>query len=306
MKKILKIAASYGLVLLVALMMALNYQMFVFPNSFAPAGLNGVFTMIQHVFGFKLSYTTIILNVPLALISFFVNSRPRALRTLTYSVAFSVFLMLFEKVDMSAFVYSTDISTFLGPLVAGLITGFGGYVMHKINACYGGTEFIAGFIHKFKPNINFFNIIFVLNIAVAGISYFVYDYKIEPVLLCVIYSYASSTVRDVLNRRYQSAVRCEIVTEDPEGLRKAIIDQLHHTATLISATGAYSGKEKSILLCIVNPTQLSELTKLVAQRPNTFMIVGSASGIVGNFKRLDSHGNPEHQFFDGGIPSQKP
>lgn len=303
MKSRLRIAASYAIVVLIALMMALNYQLFVFPNKFAPAGLNGIFTMIQHLVGFKFSYTSIILNVPLAIVSFFLNSRPRALRTLTYCLCFSGFLMLFDRVDMSAFVYSTANSPLLGPLVAGLITGVGGYVMHKLNACYGGTEFIAGFIHKYKPHINFFNIIFVLNITVALASYFVYDYKIEPVLLCIIYSYASSSVRDMLNQRYQRAVRCEIITDSPDLLKDAIIHKLHHTATVIPAVGAYSGRGKSVLLCIVNQTQVNELTKLVSQYPDTFVIVSSATNIVGNFKRLDSHGNPEAHLYDGGVPT---
>ena len=73
MKKALKIAASYIIVILIALMMAVNYQMFVFPNRFAPAGLNGIFTMIQHVLGIKLSHTTIVLNVPLAIASYFLS-----------------------------------------------------------------------------------------------------------------------------------------------------------------------------------------------------------------------------------------
>lgn len=300
MKNYLKIALSYILVVLVALMMAFNYQLFVFPNRFAPAGLNGLLTMLQHLFNFKLSYSTILLNVPLAAVSFFLNSKPRALRTLTYSVAFSLFLILLDNVDLSMFVYSTTSSTLLGPLVAGLITGFGGYVMHRINACYGGTEFIAGFIHKYKPEVNFFNIIFVLNISVALVSYFVYDYKIEPVLLCIIYSFASSSVRDNLNRKHQSAVRCEIITEEPEKINEAIINQLHHTATVIHGKGAYTGQDKSILLCIINVSQVNELTKIVEQFPNSFVVLSSASRIVGNFKRLDSHGKPEMQLYDGG------
>lgn len=305
MKNALKIAASYVLVLLVALMMAFNYHLFVFPNRFAPAGLNGIFTMLQHVFGIKLGFTTIVLNVPLAIASFFINSKPRALRSLTYSVAFSVFLTLLEYVDLSAFVYSTVNSTLLGPLVAGLLTGFGGYMMHKVNACYGGTEFVAGFIHKYKPNVNFFNVIFVLNIAVALVSYFVYDYQIEPVLLCILYCYTSSSVRDTMNRRHQSAIRCEIITEHPNELNDAIIHQLHHTATVIAGKGAYTGHDKSILLCIVNPSQVSELTKLVAQFPDSFVIVSSATRIMGNFKRLDSRGNPEVLLYDGGATQTK-
>jgi uncharacterized membrane-anchored protein YitT (DUF2179 family) len=261
--------------------------------------------MVQHVFGFKFSYATIMVNIPLAVVAFFINSRPRALRSLTYSLSFSLFLMLLDNVDLSAFAYTSNISTLVGPLVAGLITGFGGYVMHKLNACYGGTEFIAGFIHKYKPHVNFFNIIFMLNISVAILSYFVYGYQIEPVLMCIIYSYASSSVRDVLNRRHESAVRCEIITDQPEALSAAIINQLHHTATAISAKGAYTGADKTILLCIVNGTQVLELTRLVEQFPGSFVIVSGATKVLGNFKRLDSHGKPEVHLYDGGVVTVK-
>lgn len=300
MKNRLKVAMSYGLVVLVAMMMALNYQLFVFPNKFAPAGLNGIFTMIQYLFDFKFSYTTIIINIPLAVAAYFVNSKPRALRSLTYCLSFSGFLMILDKVDLSAFVYSSSISTLMGPLVAGLITGFGGYVMHKLNACYGGTEFIAGFIHKIKPNMNFFNVIFVLNISVAFISYFVYGFQIEPVLMCIIYSFGSSSVRDNLNRKNQSAVRCEIITDRPQEVKDRIIHELHHSATEIAGKGAYSGEDKTILLCIINPAQVGELTKLVEQFPGSFVVMSSATKVMGNFKHLDSHGKPEAVLFDQG------
>ena len=107
-----------------------------------------------------------------------------------------------------------------------------------------------------------------------------------------------------MNRKHQSAVRCEIITEHPEEMSKALIDQLHHTTTVISAKGAYTGSNKSILLCVVNPSQVSELTRLAAQFPDSFVVVSSASRIMGNFKRLDSHGNPEIQLYDGGTKTE--
>jgi len=304
MKNGFKIAMSYLIAVLTALVMAINYQLFVFPNSFAPAGLNGIFTMLQHTLGFKLSSASILLNIPLAVISFFVNSRSRALRSLTYVVCFSLFLMLLDHVDLSPFVYSTTVSVFLGPAVAGLISGFCGYVMHKMNAGLGGTEFIASFIHKYRPNFNFFTVIFVLNIIVAFISYFVYDYQIEPVLLCIIYCYFSSAIRDNMNRKYESAIRCEIVTENPQELCDAIIHQLHHTATRYPAEGIYSGRKKTVLICVVNPSQVAELTKLVAKYPGIFVSLSPVSTVLGNFKRLDSRGKPEVQLFDGGVTNK--
>jgi len=291
---------SYLMVIVIALMMAVNYQIFVFPNQFAPAGLNGVFTMIQHVLGFKLSYSSILINIPLAILAYLFLGKAKAIRTMTYTIAFSVFLLLLDQMDLSAFVYSTTVSALLGPTAAGLITGFGGYVMYRINACYGGTEFVAGFIHRRFPNFNFFNVIFVLNVSVAVASYFVYNYRIEPVLLCIIYSYFSSNVRDNLKRKHQEAVRCEIITENPDELGKLIINQFHHTATIVQGTGLYSGQKKTVIVCVINPSQITELSKAIAEFPGCFMTMSPVSSVNGNFARLDSHSIPERIYYDDG------
>ena len=170
-----------------------------------------------------------------------------------------------------------------------------------MGTCMGGTEFIAKLIHKKKPSFNLFSIMFSLNVVVALVSYFVYDYKIEPVLLCIIYSYFSSSVRDNMNRKHQSALRCEIVTDRGEELGKEIIDKLRHSVTKIPGKGLYTGKEKDVLVCIVNPAQLNELTKIVGSYPGSFVTVSQINTVVGNFKRLDSHNMPEKELFDPGT-----
>lgn len=293
-----KKTVSYLFVVLLGLVLALNYQLFVFPNNFAPAGLNGIFTMIQYLFGFKLSNASILLNLPLFLVVFFAVSRPFATRAMVFLVSFSGFLMLLDTMDLSAFVYSTTISTLLGPAVAGMISGVCGYFMHRLGSCMGGTEFIAKLIHKKNPSFNLFTIMFALNVVVACASYFVYDYKIEPVLLCIIYSYFSSSIRDSMNRKHQSAIRCEIVTEHGDALGREIIDKLHHSVTRIPGTGLYTGAEKAVLVCVLNPAQLNELTKIVAAYPDSFVTVSHVNAVVGKFRRLDSHGNEHASVLD--------
>ena len=296
-----KKVVSYLLVIALGLVLALNYQLFVFPNDFAPAGLNGIFTMIQYLFGFKLSNASLILNFPLYMIVYFTVSKPFANRAMVFLLSFSGFLALLDLVDLSAFVYSTTISTLLGPAVAGMISGFCGYYMHQMGSCMGGTEYIAKLIHRKKPSFNLFSIIFTLNAIVACASYFVYDYKIEPVLLCIIYSYFSSSIRDNMNRKHQSALRCEVVTDRGEELGKEIIGRLHHSVTRIDGKGLYTGKEKAVLVCIINPSQLNELTRIVAAYPGSFVTVSQVNAVVGNFLRLDSHNKPEKELFDPGI-----
>lgn len=286
---------TYLLIIAMALLCALNYQLFVFPNSFAPAGLNGISTMIQHVFGISIGYLNLLINIPLAVAVFFTVSKPQALRSLTYAVAFSVFTLILEKVDLSAVAYITDngTSTILGPLAAGLITGFASAIMFPTGANTGGTEFISAMIHKKNPQVNFFWVTFALNVSVAGISYFVYDFKMEPVLLCIMYCFLSSTVRDRMSQNSRSAVRFEIVTKHPEELSRAIIQNLHHSSTLIPAKGMYKGKPTNVLICVVNKTQVAELTAIIRSFPNSFGIMSQVSQVIGNFKRLDSHGK-EH------------
>ena len=296
-----KKVVSYLFVILLGLILALDYQLFVFPNNFAPAGLNGIFTMIQYLFGFKLSNASIILNIPLYILVYFKVSKPFANRAMVFLLSFSGFLALLDLVDLSAFVYSTTISTLLGPAVAGMISGFCGYYMHQMGTCMGGTEYIAKLIHKKKPSFNLFTIMFTLNVVVALASYFVYDYKIEPVLLCIIYSYFSSSVRDNMNRKHQSALRCEIVTDQGKELGKEIIEKLHHSVTKLPGKGLYTGKEKDVLVCIVNPTQLNELTKIVNGYPGSFVTVSQVNTVMGKFVRLDSHNMPEKELFDPGT-----
>ena len=160
----------------------------------------------------------------------------------------------------------------------------------RINTCSGGMDFTAAIVHRKHPEIGFFWITFSINACVACMSYFVYDYQIEPVILCILYSFMSSTVSDRVVRGRRSAVRCEIITDYPEAISEAIISKMHHTATLVPAKGMYSAHETSVLLAIVNKGQLPQLAEIVKEYPHTFAVISSVNDVLGNFKRLDAHG----------------
>lgn len=291
---------TYLMIILMAFICAMNYQLFVFPNSFAPAGLNGICTMIQHLFDFSIGYLNLLINIPLAVAVFFLVSKPQALRSMVYTLAFSVFTLILEQVDLSSFAYDTanGTSTVLGPVVAGIITGFASGLLFRTGANTGGTEFIASLIHKKNPQVNFFWVIFALNISVAGLSYFVYNFQMEPVLLCIMYSFASSTVRDRMSQNSRSAVRFEIVTDQPRELSDAIIFNLQHSSTLIPAKGMFSGKETNVLICVVNKSQVTELLNIIHEFPNSFVVMSQVSRVVGNFKKLDRRGNLQTSMLD--------
>jgi uncharacterized membrane-anchored protein YitT (DUF2179 family) len=291
---------TYFVIVAIAAVNALSYELFIFPNNFAPAGLNGICTMIQYVFGISVGYLSLIINIPLAICIYFFVSKPLAVRSMVYVGSFSVALVLLDYVDLSAFAYSTDSSAILGPLVGGIIGGACYSQLLKASAYTGGTDFIAALIHKNHPEKSIFGLIFVMNAVVAILSYFVYDYKIEPVILCILYSFASSTLSERVTKSGRSAVRCEIITDRPQELSDAIIDRLRHSATLIPAKGMYSGKETNVLICIINKTQVAALSSIIRSFPNTFAVFSQVNEVMGNFRKLDEDGDEEIELLDPG------
>lgn len=293
---------TYLVIGFVALVASVNYELFIFPNQFAPSGLNGICTMIQYVTGISVGYLSLLINVPLALWCYIEVSKPIALRSMVYVVTFSIGLLILDHVDLSAFAYITENGTskIMGPLVAGVIQGYVYSILVKASAYTGGTDFISAVIHKRNPNKPFFGMSFAINSVIAASSYFVYGYQMEPVILCILYSFMATTVGDRLMKSGRQAMSFEIITDYPDDISRELIDTLHHTTTLIPAKGMYSGRETNVLICVVNKTQVAAVTRIVHKYPHTFAIVNPVSEILGNFKHLSSEGKEVKEVLDAG------
>ena len=297
-----KKAWTYLVIALVALAASVNYELFVFPNQFAPSGLNGICTMIQHITGISVGYLSLIINVPLAIWCYIEVSKPVAMRSMVYVITFSLGLVILDHVDLSAFAYVTDNGTskILGPLVAGIIQGYIFSILMKASAYSGGTDFISAIVHKRDPNKSVMGFSFTINVFVAIGSYFVYGYQMEPVILCILYSFMSSTVGERLQKSGREAICFEIITAYPNEISQEIIQKLHHTTTLIPAKGMYSGRETNMLICVVNKTQAAAVTKIIRKYPYTFAVMDPVGQVVGNFKKLDPDGHLVKEMLDSG------
>ena len=298
----LKKVWTYFVIAAVAFFAALNYELFVFPNAFAPSGLNGICTMIQYVSGISVGYLSLLINLPLAIWCYIEVSRPAAIRSMVYVVVFSVALLILDHVDLSVIAYSTENGTsrIMGPLVAGIIMGYCYSILIKASAYTGGTDFISAIIHKRHPEKSVFSLSFTINAIVAIGSFFVYDYKMEPVIMCIVYSFASSTVGERFLKSGRSAMRFEIVTDHPDEVCGDIIHVLHHSATKIRAVGAFTGKETWIVMCVINNAQTEILANIVRKYPNTFAMMSPVGGVMGNFKKLTEKGKPVTAILDSG------
>ena len=293
---------SYMVIVVIAVLAAVSYELFVFPNKFAPAGINGICTMVQYVTGISVGYLSLFINVPLAILVYLKVSRSMAVRSMIYVLTFSLAILFLDNADLSRFAYDTanGNSLILGPLAAGIVMGFCYYALTKAGAYTGGMDYISSLIHKVYPQKSMFSLIFMLTTCVAVASYFVYDYQMEPVLLCILYSFASTTVGDHFRKADRSAVRFEIITAYPDEIGKEIITHFKHSATKLSGIGMYTGTEKSIITCVVNRSQVRKLCDILAEYPQTFAMMSPVNQVVGNFKDISGGGHLVKPILDEG------
>ena len=280
---------SYLLIILFALLAATNFEIFVLNNAFAPAGINGIATMIQYKLGISVGYLNLAFNIPLCIIALFFVDKEFIAKSLTFTLFFSLFLIVYKNhiIDLTPFVYVTTngTSTILAPVAAGVLNGMMFASVVKTGGSMGGMDIVAACIRKVKPHLNMNTVIFTLNSCVALVSYFVYDFNVEPVILCIIYCYLSSQMSEKLMQGVKRAVKFEIVSNHYEAISKEIIEDLHHSVTVMPAMGMYSHKETKLMVCVVTKREVPDVQKILAKYPGTFAYTSEVTETLGNFMR---------------------
>lgn len=281
---------NYLSIILVGILLAFVYYIFIIQNNFAPAGLNGIATMIQYKTGFSISFMSLLINIPLSVLAFFLIQREFAVKTLLFSVVYSVSFLILQNSGLDFIQYKAfDHDTIYPVILSGVCSGIVYGVCFRKNASTGGTDIVSRYINKVRPDTNFFVITFILNGLVAVLSIFVYstgDLNYKPAALCIIYCFISAFVGNLLLKTTKTAYKFTIITTHKEELIQEINYKFHHGCTEIDAIGTYTGAKKSVLICILNKHQLNDFQKIISKYSDTFSYFELVNETYGNFKHI--------------------
>lgn len=291
-----KWAREYALIILAAVLLAFNYQLFIVKNGFAPAGINGIATMVQYKTGFSIAWMSLLINVPLCLFAWLLVDRSFAARSLCFCLVYSGVYLLLQRWGLEAFQYDAHGHDTIFPVVlSGLISGVVYGTCFRMNASTGGTDIVSRYIGKRRPELNFFWITFTLNAVVAVASFFVYAqsdaggamvYDYKPVCLCVMYCFLSSYMGSQIIRGTKAAYKFTVITAHADEITAEVLHTLRHGATRLTGVGAYSAEQKDILICVVNRQQLMDFQKILEKYDRTFSFSEMVNETYGNFARI--------------------
>ncbi len=267
------IIKEYLLIILGSLLTALSFNFFFISNQIAPGGLSGLASVFHFVFGFPVGVTTLILNIPLFLAGIRQLGGVFGIRTLLATILLSVFIDLIKVPAL------TD-DSLLASIYGGIMMGLGLGIIFRMNATTGGTDLLAKLIHQHFSSISVGLVLFMVDLSVVVLA----GVFLGPSqgLYAVVALALSSKVVDLVQEGLNTAKAVFIISDHSEKISQWILKELDRGATLLSGKGAYTGKEKDVILCAVNRTQIAELKGVIHEiDPAAFILVADVREVTG-------------------------
>lgn len=266
-------------IIISALISAININVFVYSGGFFPGGFSGVSVLINRVLlqymGIEVPYGLIyiVLNIyPTILVYKYVGKRFTIFSILQYSLV-SIFTLIIPQIRL-------DYDIILITIFGGIFSGISVVLSLMQNASGGGTDFIAIYAsNRYRKPI--FNYILYANMVLLSIAGILFGW--EKALYSIIYQYVSTQVIESRYQRYKYS-SLHMITDFPEEVSQSIFKNTRHGITKLSAEGMYSKKEKAMLYMVVNAFEVNDvITAAKEADPKIFITVSKADKIVGNY-----------------------
>ncbi|MBQ8040724.1 MAG: YitT family protein [Lachnospiraceae bacterium] len=271
MKRYLKLTL-YGI------LYAVGFQLFIVPNFLALGGFSGVSVLLNHVIPAIPTGTFILmLNIPILIIGFWKFGAKFTISTCYCVVLTSVLMTLLEYFAKP--IVSDDV--FLGCVCGGAIVGFSLGKIFRHGATTGGMDIVVKLIRLKVPHLKT-NQVFLIadSFVVAAMILLMHD--VVRGLYSAICIVISTTIMERALYGKDEATFVHIISDKPQEVADQLLYELQMGVTFIDGMGAYTKKDKKIIMCVAKKRDFYKVEAVVKKTdPKSFMIVSSAQEVFG-------------------------
>ena len=250
-------------------------SLFLDPNSLAPGGVTGISIILNRLTDFETGTWMLLINIPILAIGTWKFGWRFILSTIyctTMTSLFTNYLTPYGPV-------TTD--PLLAALAGGMLMAVSLGMVFKAGATTGGTDIIIKLLRLRFPYLRTGSLFLITDALIVTISAFVFQ-NIDVALYAGLVVVVNSLLLDVVLYGRDSAKLIFIIADRSEKIVERLLAELDVGATYISGSGAYSGKDKKVVMCVIKKQLSPKAEEIVRQEdPLAFMIVTSATEIFG-------------------------
>ena len=260
------------------LVSAVGLYFFKFPNHFSTGGVSGLSIILNGLFpAVKASYFVTGINIVLLAIGLIFIGKGFGIRTIYASLLLSFSLQALETfVPLQGSVTGEPM---LDLCFSVLLPAAGSAVLFNVSASTGGTDIVAMILKKYT-SLHIGTALFCVDFLIAASSGVVFGLPIA--LFSLLGLLAKALVVDNVIESINLSKYFFIVTKTPDEICDYVQNQLHRSATIWYATGAYTHDSRSVVLTVLKRGQAVALQHYVRKcDPHAFVIISNTSEIIG-------------------------
>ena len=268
---------DYIVIAIGAFIFSFGIAMFTSPNNIAPGGVSGIGTMLNHLFNIPIGSVIIAFNIPLFIFSFKKFGKSFFKKSLFATFLTSTFIDILPYILEKHYVYSPLLASIFG----GVSIGVGVGIIFLRGGTTGGADILAKLIKQKHPHLSLGTLVFIIDAIIVIATLFVYG-SIEALLYSTISFFVTSRAVDAIIFGAARSKMLLIITTQPQQIAKRIMNDIQHGVTLIPASGAYTNEEKTILLSVVRPNEVTEINKIVKEIDRSaFTVITESNEVFG-------------------------
>lgn len=282
-KKMLFQAKNLGLIFISSIIYAVGISLFLDPNKLAPGGVTGIAIIINHLTGISTGTMIILINVPIMLAAIYKFGIK-----MFFSSIFALVLSSFI-INLLAPIGAVTTDPLLAAVTGAVLVGVSIGLIFRAGATTGGADILVKLL-RLKFRYIKTGVIFMIFDGIVVAASGVFFKNADSALYAGIAVLIQAVVLDMVLYGADGARIIYIISNTEEKIAKRFMSELDVGITYLSGSGAYTNKDKRVMLCAMRKQLLPLAREIVKQEDeDAFMIISSANQVFGEgFRRHDS------------------
>ncbi len=265
----------YLVLLGASLLYGIAVSMFLDPNNIAPGGLTGMAMIVNRLLPVETGTLILVLNIPILCLGLWRFGFRFLLTTIYTTVLSSVFTNFFAAYEPAT--RDPLLASVIGGSLAAVALG----IVFKCGATTGGMDIIIKILRIRFPHLKTGKLFMICDLIVVAISAFVFHNR-DAAFYAVISVTLMSVVFDAVLYGADGAKLIYIISDYWKEIGNRILEDLDIGVTYLEGEGAYSKKNKRVIMCVARQPLAPQVEEIVKQEDgDAFMIISSAAEIYG-------------------------
>ena len=245
------------------------------PLKLSTGGFSGIATLCYYIFNVPAGWVTLALNIPLFLIAIKVFGVKYSMRTLLSMLSVSV------SIEIATMWQQLTSDMLLASLFGGLVIGVGIALTVIGDSTTGGTDLVAKIIQSKKKYLNMGEILLIIDGLIILVSAFTFE-SIDVALYSGIAVFVMTKIVDLILEGGNYAKAVFIISDKSEEIATYLTSDLDLGVTILDGQGAYSHKDKRVLLCVTNKREIPKIKEKIEEIDDkSFTIITTVTEAIG-------------------------